>query len=33
MDLFLILAEVNLIGAHILGSVDSLELLNWITKE
>lgn len=33
MDLFLILADVNLIGAHILGSVDSLGLLNWITKE
>lgn len=33
MDLFLILAGVNLIGAHILGSVASLGLLNWITKE
>jgi hypothetical protein len=33
MDLFLILAEVNLIGAHILGRVDSLGLLNWIAKE
>lgn len=33
LDLFLILADVNLIGAHILGSVDSLGLLNWITKE
>jgi uncharacterized membrane protein YidH (DUF202 family) len=33
MDLFLILADVNLIGAHILGSVDSLGLLNRITKE
>lgn len=33
MDLFLILADVNLIGAHILGSVDSVGLLNWITKE
>jgi uncharacterized membrane protein YidH (DUF202 family) len=33
MDLFLILADVNLIGAHLLGSVDSLGLLNWITKE
>ncbi|MBE9167159.1 DUF3611 family protein [Pleurocapsales cyanobacterium LEGE 06147] len=33
MDLFLILADVNLIGAHILGSVNSLGLLNWITKE
>jgi Protein of unknown function (DUF3611) len=33
MDLFLILADVNLIGAHILGSVASLGLLNWITRE
>ncbi|MBW4622792.1 MAG: DUF3611 family protein [Cyanosarcina radialis HA8281-LM2] len=33
MDLFLILADVNLIGAHILGSVASLGLLDWITKE
>jgi hypothetical protein len=33
MDLFLILADVNLIGAHLLGSVSSLGLLNWITKE
>lgn len=33
MDLFLILADVNLIGAHILGSVDSLGLLNQVTKE
>lgn len=33
MDLFLILADVNLIGAHIFGSVYSLGLLNWITKE
>jgi hypothetical protein len=33
MDLFLILADVNLIGAHILGSVDSLGLLRRITKE
>jgi Protein of unknown function (DUF3611) len=33
MDLFLILANVNLIGAHILGSVASLGLLNQITKE
>ncbi len=33
MDLFLILADVNLIGAHILVSIDSLGLLNWITKE
>lgn len=33
MDLFLILADVNLVGAHILGSIASLGLLNWITKE
>lgn len=33
MDLFLVLADVNLIGAHLLGSVSSLGLLNWITKE
>lgn len=33
MDLFLILADVNLLGAHVLGSVASLGLLDWITKE
>ncbi|MGL5875749.1 MAG: DUF3611 family protein [Xenococcaceae cyanobacterium] len=33
MDLFLILADVNLIGAHIFGSVASLGLLNQVTKE
>lgn len=33
MDLFLVFAGVNLMGAHILGSVNSLSLLNWITKE
>ena len=33
MDRLLILADVNLIDAHILGNVDSLGLLNWITEE
>lgn len=33
MDIFLILANINIIGAHLLGSLDSLVLLNWITKD
>lgn len=30
LDLFLILADVNILGAHFLGSVNSLGLLNWL---
>ncbi|MGB3533912.1 MAG: DUF3611 family protein [Microcoleaceae cyanobacterium] len=30
LDLFLILADVNLIGAHLLGSINSLGLSNWL---
>jgi hypothetical protein len=30
LDLFLILADVNLIGAHLLGSINSLGLYNWL---
>jgi hypothetical protein len=33
MDLFLVLANVNIAGAHFLGAVNSLGLLNWITRE
>jgi hypothetical protein len=33
LDLFLILANVNLVGAHLLGTVASFGLLNWITKK
>jgi uncharacterized membrane protein len=32
-DLFLVLANINILGAHFLGSLNSLGLLNWITKE
>ena len=32
-DLLLILADINILGAHFLGSVNSLGLLNWISKE
>lgn len=32
LDIFLILANVNLIGAHFLGSLNSLGLINWITR-
>lgn len=32
-DLFLVLASLNILGAHFLGSVNSLGLLNWISKE
>ncbi len=32
-DLLLILAQINILGAHFLGSVNSLGLLNWISKE
>lgn len=32
-DLLLILAQVNILGAHFFGSVNSLGLLNWISKE
>jgi heme/copper-type cytochrome/quinol oxidase subunit 2 len=30
LDLFLILADINLIGAHLLGSINSLGLSNWL---
>ena len=30
LDLFVVLANVNLIGAHIVGSVTSFGLLNWL---
>ncbi|MDY6783094.1 MAG: DUF3611 family protein [Cyanobacteriota bacterium] len=30
MDLFLVLATLNLIGAHFLGAMNSLGLLNWL---
>ncbi|MDJ0736494.1 MAG: DUF3611 family protein [Nostocaceae cyanobacterium] len=30
LDLFLILADVNIMGAHVLGVVNSLGLLNWL---
>ncbi|GAB4225383.1 MAG: hypothetical protein Kow0049_03180 [Stanieria sp.] len=33
MDLFLILANVNIMGAHFLGGMNSLGLLDWITRE
>ena len=32
-DLLLVLAEFNILGAHFFGSVNSLGLLNWISKE
>ena len=32
-DLLLILAQVNILGAHFFGTVNSLGLLNWISKE
>lgn len=32
-DLLLILAQFNILGAHFFGSVNSLGLLNWISKE
>ncbi len=32
-DLLLILAQLNILGAHFFGSVNSLGLLNWISKE
>lgn len=33
LDLFLIFANVNILGAHFLGSVDSFLMFDWITKE
>ncbi|MGF1493808.1 MAG: DUF3611 family protein [Microcoleaceae cyanobacterium] len=30
LDLFLILADINLIGAHLLGSISALGLSNWL---
>lgn len=32
LDLFVVLANVNLTGAHLLGGVNSLGLLNWVTE-
>jgi hypothetical protein len=32
LDLFVVLANVNLTGAHLLGGVNSLALINWITQ-
>lgn len=32
-DLLLILAELNILGAHFFGSANSLGLLSWISKE
>ena len=32
MDLFLVLATLNLIGAHFLGGMNSLGLLNWLEE-
>lgn len=32
-DLLLILAQFNILGAHFFGSVNSLGLLNWLSKE
>ena len=32
-DLLLVLAQFNILGAHFLGSVNSLGLLSWISKE
>ena len=32
-DLLLVLAQLNILGAHFFGSANSLGLLNWISKE
>lgn len=32
-DLFLVLAQLNILGAHFLGTANSLGLLSWISKE
>ncbi|MDF5714466.1 MAG: DUF3611 family protein [Rhizonema sp. NSF051] len=32
LDLFVVLANVNLIGAHLVGSITSLGLLNWLDQ-
>jgi uncharacterized membrane protein len=32
-DLFLVLAQFNILGAHFFGSINSLGLLSWISKE
>jgi len=32
LDLFVVLANVNLTGAHLFGGVNSLGLLNWLTQ-
>lgn len=33
VDILLILAQVNILGAHVFGSANSLGLLSWISKE
>lgn len=32
-DLFLDFVSITVLGAHVLGTIDSLSLLNWITRE
>ena len=32
-DLLVVLAELNILGAHFFGSANSLGLLSWISKE
>lgn len=32
-DLLLVLAQLNILGAHFFGSANSLGLLSWISKE
>lgn len=32
LDIFVVLANVNLIGAHFVGSATSLGLLNWLDQ-
>lgn len=32
-DLFLVLAQLNILGARFFGGANSLGLLNWISKE
>ena len=32
LDLFVVLASVNLIGVHLVGSATSLGLLNWLDQ-
>ncbi|MEO0375896.1 MAG: DUF3611 family protein [Cyanobacteria bacterium P01_A01_bin.17] len=32
LDILLVLANINILGAHLLGSLNSLGLLHWITE-